>query len=120
LEECILAARFQDGGQRGPAKDHGIVCLWARGTKLGRGATTDGGIQWLYRDGRSPDRPGGVRRKLVPSEFLHRQDGGRAMTRKPFVWGVGLAAWLAATRGVLTLGELPGGPAPCLLEGPWG
>jgi hypothetical protein len=42
------------------------------------------------------------------------------MTRKRFLWGVGLAAWLAATRGVLKLGEAPGDPGPCPLEGPWG
>jgi len=36
------------------------------------------------------------------------------------MWGLAVPAWLAATLGVLRLGDLAGYAESCPLDGPWG
>lgn len=42
------------------------------------------------------------------------------MTRTRLIWALAGAAWLAATLGVLKLGESTNYAASCPLDGPWG
>lgn len=42
------------------------------------------------------------------------------MTRTRLIWGLAASAWLAATLGVLKLGDSASYAASCPFDGPWG